>query len=100
MYYAIMAQDIDNSLELRKATRPAHLEYVGKLHAQGRVILAGPHPAVDSPDPQQAGFTGSLLVVEFDNLQQAQDWVAQDPYMLEGVYQCVQVKPFNKVLPA
>lgn len=100
MLYAIIAQDIENSLELRKQTRPAHLERLKALQDQGRLVLAGPHPAVDAEDPGPAGFTGSLVVAEFADLSEAQAWADADPYRVAGVYASVIVKPFRKVFPA
>ena len=99
MLYAIMSEDTANSLEKRKIARPAHLERLQILHDSGRLVLAGPHPAVDNENPGDAGFTGSLVVAEFNSLQDAQAWAAADPYILEGVYAQVIVKPFKKVLP-
>lgn len=99
MWYAIIAEDKENSLEQRKATRPAHLQRLETLLSEGRLLIAGPHPAIDSSDPGPAGFTGSLVVAEFESLQAAQDWANQDPYLEAGVYNKVTVKPFNKVLP-
>ena len=99
MLYASISVDTPNSLEKRLAARPAHVERLIALKNQGRLIIAGPHPAIDSPDPGPAGFTGSLVVAEFDDLAQAEAWAADDPYMLEGVYQSIQVKPYNLVLP-
>ncbi|MFT5592945.1 MAG: hypothetical protein ACI8SR_001311 [Oceanicoccus sp.] len=99
MLYAIISKDIANSLEKRLAARPAHLERLQLLQQQGRLILAGPHPAIDSEDPGQDGFTGSLVVAEFENLEQAQAWADIDPYIKAGVYEQVTVKPFKKVLP-
>ncbi len=99
MLYAFISVDKPNSLEQRMAARPAHVERLLALKADGKLIIAGPHPAIDSPDPGPAGFTGSLVVAEFDSLAQAEEWAAQDPYMLEGVYQSIQVKPYNLVLP-
>lgn len=99
MLYAIIAEDVENSLEKRLAARPAHLERLNALLDQGRLILAGPHPGIDSEDPGEAGFTGSLVVAEFDDLESAQSWANDDPYMHAGVYQKVTVKPFKKVLP-
>ncbi|MDH5613073.1 MAG: YciI family protein [Gammaproteobacteria bacterium] len=99
MLYAIIAQDIENSLEKRLAARPAHLERLNALLNQGRLILAGPHPAIDSEDPGDAGFSGSLVVAEFDDLEAAQSWANDDPYMHAGVYDKVTVKPFKKVFP-
>ena len=97
MYYAIISEDIENSLELRIKTRPAHIERLKKLHEQGRVLLVGPHPAIDSEDPGEAGFTGSLIIAEFDSLKEAKTWADTDPYLDAGVYQKVIVKPFKKV---
>lgn len=99
MLYAIMAQDIENSLPKRKLARPAHIARLEALRSQGRLILAGPHPSIDSEDPGEAGFSGSLVVAEFNTLADAQQWANDDPYMTEGVYQSVTVKPFKKVLP-
>jgi uncharacterized protein len=99
MLYAIIASDVPNSLPLRKATRPAHLARLTILKEQGRLLLAGPHPAIDSEDPGEAGFTGSLVVAEFASLEDAQTWAQADPYVSAGIYQNVIVKPFRKVLP-
>lgn len=99
MLYAVISQDVDNSLNLRLQARPDHLARLEQLKAEGRLVLAGPHPAVDSDMPGDAGFTGSLVVAEFDNLEAAQEWADADPYMQAGVYQSVLVKPFKKVLP-
>jgi len=99
MLYAIIARDVENSLEKRLATRPAHLERLQQLQAAGRIVLAGPHPAIDSNDPGAAGFTGSLVVAEFDSLSAAQAWAEADPYVAAGVYGEVVVKPFKQVLP-
>ena len=99
MLYAVISEDIDNSLPLRKTTRPAHLARLEQLKEEGRLILAGPQPAIDSNDPGEAGFTGSLVVAEFDSLEAAQVWADADPYMEAGVYSKVVVKPFKKVLP-
>ena len=99
MWYAIISQDVENSLEKRKGARPAHIERLNALKDQGRLLIAGPHPAVDSEDPGEAGFTGSLVVAEFDSLEAAQSWADEDPYVASGVYQKVTVKPFKKVLP-
>ena len=100
MLYAIIAQDVENSLQDCLATRPKHLERLTALQEQGRLILAGPHPAIDSEDPGDAGFSGSLVVAEFDSLTDARAWADADPYVAAGVYQNVTVKPFKKVLPA
>lgn len=99
MYYAIMSQDIPNSLSLRLSARPAHLERLEALKSEGRLMLAGPHPALDTPDPGDAGFTGSLVIAEFDSLEAAQAWADDDPYVAAGVYENVVVKPFKRVLP-
>lgn len=99
MLYAIISTDVADSLEKRLAARPAHLERLQALQKEGRVVLAGPHPAIDSNDPGPAGFTGSLVVAEFDSLVAAQAWADADPYMAAGVYANVIVKPFKKVLP-
>ncbi|HIB27730.1 MAG TPA: YciI family protein [Candidatus Thioglobus sp.] len=99
MLYAIISQDIENSLEKRMSVRPAHIERLNILKNEGRLILAGPHPAIDNNDPGEAGFTGSLVVAEFDSLSDAQTWADADPYMASGAYASVIVKPFKKVLP-
>lgn len=99
MLYAIISEDISDSLSRRLAARPAHLERLNELQSQGRLILAGPHPAIDSENPGDAGFTGSLVVAEFSDLSQAQAWADADPYIEAGVYAKVVVKPFKKVLP-
>jgi uncharacterized protein YciI len=99
MLYAIIATDVADSLEKRMAVRPAHLERLQQLKAEGRIVLAGPHPAVDSNDPGAAGFTGSLIVAEFDSLAAAQAWAEADPFVEAGVYAEVVVKPFKQVLP-
>ncbi|MFQ6572677.1 YciI family protein [Pseudomonas sp. UM16] len=99
MLYAIIASDVTDSLEKRLAARPAHIERLQQLKEQGRIVLAGPHPAIDSNDPGAAGFTGSLIVAEFDSLAAAQAWADADPYIAAGVYAEVIVKPFKQVLP-
>jgi hypothetical protein len=99
MLYAIISEDINESLSLRMQARPAHLERLQTLKAEGRLILAGPHPAIDSETPGDDGFTGSLVVAEFANLAAAQAWADADPYVEAGVYANVKVKPFKKVLP-
>lgn len=99
MLYAIISEDINNSLEKRMEARPAHLERIQGLVDEGRIIVAGPHPAVDSEDPGKAGFTGSLVIAEFGSLEEAQTWANSDPYVVAGVYARVTVKPFKKVLP-
>ena len=98
MYYAIISEDIENSLERRRSARPAHLKRLNKLADQERLMLAGPHPAIDSPDPGAAGFSGSLVVAEFESLEQAQAWADADPYAAAGVYAKVTVNPFKRVL--
>ena len=99
MWYAIISEDIENSLPLRKEARPAHLERLETLKNEGRLLIAGPHPAIDSEDPGEAGFTGSLVVADFASLAEAQAWADADPYVAAGVYAKVTVKPFKKVLP-
>jgi uncharacterized protein YciI len=99
MFYAIIARDIENSLEKRLAARPAHLERLRALKNEGRLLLAGPHPAIDAEDPGPAGFSGSLVVAEFPSLAEARAWADADPYVAAGVYAEVTVKPFKKVLP-
>ena len=100
MFYAIVGQDTADSLERRLAARPAHVERLHALQQAGRLLLAGPFPAIDSNDPGAAGFTGSLIVAEFDTLADAQAWAEADPYVTAGVYAGVSVKPFRKTLPA
>lgn len=99
MYYAIIARDREGSLEARLQARPRHLERLEALRDQGRLLLAGPHPAIDSEDPGPAGFSGSLVVAEFADLQSAREWADADPYVSAGVYSEVQVKPFKRVFP-
>jgi len=99
MLYAIIAQDIENSLLKRMEARPSHIARLIELKDQGRLILAGPHPSIDVSEPGEAGFSGSLIVAEFDDLQQARQWADADPYVTAGVYSSVVIKPFNKVLP-
>ncbi|MEY4589230.1 MAG: hypothetical protein RL497_1306 [Pseudomonadota bacterium] len=99
MYYAIISQDVPNSLPLRQTARPAHLARLSALNEQNRLLMAGPHPACDSPTPGEAGFSGSLVVAEFASLTEAQAWADADPYLSAGVYAQVVVKPFIKVLP-
>ncbi|MGR8934435.1 MAG: YciI family protein [Gammaproteobacteria bacterium] len=99
MLYAIISEDVEGSLERRKMVRPAHLERLQQLQDAGRLVLAGPHPAIDSDNPGEAGFTGSLVVAEFNSLQDAQSWADVDPYIAAGVYARVQVKPFKQVFP-
>ncbi|MCB1664482.1 MAG: YciI family protein [Pseudomonadales bacterium] len=99
MLYAIFCEDVPNSLPLRQQARPAHLERLQAMVAAGRIAIAGPHPAIDSADPGEAGFTGSLIVAEFDSLEEAKAWANADPYVSAGVFSKVSVKPFKKVLP-
>lgn len=99
MLYAIISEDHSNSLENRKLSRPAHLARLQQLTDEGRLFVAGPHPAVDNNDPGDAGFTGSLIIAEFPSLQDAQAWADADPYVAAGVYARIVVKPFKKVLP-
>ncbi len=99
MWYAIISEDNEGSLEKRLAARPDHLARLTALINEGRLLLAGPHPAVDSPDPGPAGFSGSLVIAEFDSLEDAREWADADPYVAAGVYRDVTVKPFNRVLP-
>lgn len=99
MLYAIIAEDNDNSLEKRMEYRPAHLARLTVLQNQGRLALAGPHPAIDSIDPGPAGYSGSLIVAEFENLAAANTWAEADPFVIAGVYKSVTVKPFRKTLP-
>lgn len=99
MFYAIISEDIPNSLPLRKQARPDHIARLEELRDQGRLLIAGPHPAIDSEDPGEAGFTGSLVVAEFESLEAAQAWANADPYIAAGVYAKVVVKPYKKVLP-
>jgi uncharacterized protein len=97
--YAIISVDVANSLELRLVARPAHLQRLQDLQDAGRLVLAGPHPAIDSDNPGAAGFTGSLIVAEFESQQDAQLWADADPYIAAKVYAKVTVKPFKKVFP-
>ena len=99
MLYAIICQDVENSLRLRQTARPAHIERLKALRDEGKLIMAGPHPAIDSEEPGEAGFTGSLILAEFNSLADAQAWADADPYLAAGVYQQVTVKPYKKVLP-
>ncbi|SER36047.1 hypothetical protein SAMN05421690_102129 [Nitrosomonas sp. Nm51] len=99
MLYVIYAEDVPDSLERRKTARGAHLERLQQLQEAGRLLLAGPYPSIDSLDPGPAGFSGSLIVAEFESLQAAKDWADIDPYVTAGVYQTVTVKPFKKIFP-
>ncbi len=100
MLYVIIGEDRAGTLDKRLASRPAHLERLQSLQAEGRLILAGPCPAIDSPDPGPAGFSGSIIIAEFASLDTAKTWADADPYVAAGVYEKVTVKPFKKVLPA
>ena len=99
MFYAIISEDVENSLDKRSSVRTDHLARLNSLKEQGRLLLAGPHPCIDTEDPGDAGFSGSLVVAEFSSLKQAQQWADDDPYCASGVYQQVTVKPFKRVLP-
>lgn len=99
MLYSIVGIDNENSLEARVSVRPAHVARLNELRDAGRLIIAGPNPAIDSDDPGDAGFTGSIIIAEFDSLQAAQTWADVDPYVESGAYASVSVKPFKKVLP-
>ena len=99
MLYAIISEDVEDSLEKRIGARPKHIERLNKLKDEGRLVLAGPHPAIDSNDPGEAGFSGSLVVAEFDDLESAKAWADSDPFVAAGVYSSVMVKTFKKVLP-
>ncbi len=100
MYYAIISQDVENSLDKRLSARPDHVCRLQELQDEGRLLIAGPHPHIDSEDPGPAGFSGSLIVAEFDSLESAQTWADADPYIAAGVYENVVVKPFKKVFPS
>ena len=99
MLYAVISEDVENSLEKRLSARPEHVARLNALKDEGKLVLAGPHPAIDSEDPGTNGFTGSLIVAEFDSLELAQAWADTDPYIVAGVYKKVTVKPFKQVLP-
>ena len=99
MWYAILSEDNENSLPLRATAREAHLARLRELAADGRLLVAGPHPAIDAQDPGEAGFTGSLVIAEFASLDAASEWADKDPYVEAGVYRKVTVKPFKRVLP-
>jgi len=97
--YVILGKDAPGALEIRKRVRAAHLERIGVLAQAGRVAIAGPCPVDDSAQPGPAGFSGSVIVAEFDSLEQAREWIAGDPYVTEGVFESCEVRPFIKVLP-
>ena len=99
MWYSLVSEDVENSLEKRAAARPAHLARLSQLREQGRLLVAGPNPAIDAIEPGPAGFSGSLVVAEFESLEEAQRWADEDPYVAAGVYREVTVKPFKPVLP-
>jgi uncharacterized protein YciI len=99
LLYAIIARDTPNGSALRPRVRPRHLEYVQPLLDQGRIVFGGPHPAIDSPEPGPAGYTGSLIIAEFDSLESAKAWSAHDPYVLEGVFGEVEIRPVVQVVP-
>ena len=99
MWYAIISEDVDDSLPLRASAREAHLARLQELAGEGRLLVAGPHPAIDAEDPGPAGFSGSLVVVDFPSLDEAGAWASADPYVAAGVYRDVIVKPFKRVLP-
>ncbi|SET80645.1 YciI family protein [Thalassotalea agarivorans] len=100
MLYVIFSQDVEDSLALRMTVRDKHIARLKDLQAQGRLLVAGPCPAIDAENPGDAGFTGSVVIAEFDSLESAQSWADADPYIEAGVYQHVIVKPYKKVLPA
>lgn len=99
MWYAVICEEVEDSLKKRMAARPAHLERIKALVDEGRVLVAGPHPAIDSEDPGEAGFDGSLLILDFPDLDAATAWADSDPYVEAGVFSSVTVKPCKKVLP-
>ncbi len=99
MLYAIISEDVEHSLSKRQSARPAHLKRLQDLQDQGRLVIAGPHPAIDSDNPGEAGFTGSLVVADFSCLADAQAWADVDPYIAAGVYAHITVKPFKQVFP-
>lgn len=99
MFYALIGEDAPGTLETRLAVRPQHVARLEALRDEGRLLLAGPMPAIDSPDPGPAGFVGSLIVAEFDSLESAEAWAREDPYALAGVFARISVRPFRKTLP-
>lgn len=99
MLYVILGKDAPDALAIRRRVRPQHLERARQLVDEGRMLIAGPCPAIDSPDPGPAGFSGSVIIAEFESLEAAREWVAADPYVTEGVFESWEVRPFVKVLP-
>ncbi|AEF53909.1 YciI family protein [Marinomonas posidonica] len=99
MLYSIVGQDVANSLNARQSVRPAHLERLEALQKEGRLVLAGPNPAIESGNPGEAGFTGSIIIAEFTDFEAAKAWAEADPYVDAGVYEAVEVKPFKQVFP-
>ena len=99
MWYVIIGKDIENSLQLRMETRASHLARLNDLTEQGRILVAGPIPVIDNEDPGEAGFSGSVIIAEFESLENAKDWANQDPYVKAGVFKEITVKPFKKVIP-
>ena len=99
MWYVIIGKDIENSLQLRMETRDSHLARLNDLTEQGRILVAGPIPVIDNEDPGEAGFSGSVVIAEFESLENAKDWANQDPYVKAGVFKEITVKPFKKVIP-
>ncbi len=99
MWYVIIGKDIENSLQLRMETRDSHLARLNDLTEQGRILVAGPIPVIDNEDPGEAGFSGSVIIAEFESLENAKDWANQDPYVKAGVFKEITVKPFKKVIP-
>jgi hypothetical protein len=99
MWYSIICKDKEDSLKLRLKTRESHLKRINSLSESGRILIAGPNPAIDSEEPGQAGFTGSIIIAEFNSIEAAQKWAQEDPYMMAGVFDSIEVMPFKKVLP-
>jgi len=99
MLYAIISEDVEDSLDIRKTVRPEHLSRLQALKDEGKLVIAGPHPAIDNDDPGPSGYTGSLVIAEFDCLNDAEIWAKSDPFVKAGVYKNVTIKPFKKVLP-
>ena len=99
MWYVIIGKDIENSLQLRIKTRESHLARLNELSNQGRILIAGPMPAIDNENPGEAGFSGSVIIAEFESIEEAKDWASQDPYNKAGIFEELTVKPFKKVLP-